>query len=57
VTKKDRGIAQKVMEDGSSDLDKEEMAMITWKFKEFFKKAKENTKKKTFSKSKNNDRE
>ena len=45
------------MEEDSSDLDEEEMAMITRKFKKFFKKAKENTKKKNFSKSKNNDRE
>jgi len=33
------------------------MAMITHKFKKFFKKAKENTRKKNFSKSKNTDRE
>ena len=54
-TKKDRGIALKVMEEDSFDLDEEEMAMITQKFKKFFKKAKENTKRKNFSKSKNND--
>ena len=40
--KKDRGISLKVMEEGSSDLDVEEMAVITRKFKKFFKKAKEN---------------
>jgi len=34
--KKDRGIALKVMEEDSSDLDVEEMAMITRKFKKFF---------------------
>jgi len=34
--KKDRGIALKVMEEDSSDLDVEEMAMITRKFKTFF---------------------
>jgi len=56
-TKKDRGISLKIMEEDSSDLDEEEMAMITWIFKKFFKKAKENTKKKNFSKSKNNNRE
>ena len=33
------------------------MVVITRKFKKFFKKAKENKKKKNFSKSKNNDRE
>jgi len=54
--KKDRGIALKVMEEDSSDLDIEEMAMITQKFKKFFKKAKENSKKKNFSKLKNSDR-
>jgi len=44
------------MEEDSSDLDEEEMVMITRKFKKFFKKAKENTKKKNFSKSEINDR-
>ena len=38
------------MEEDSSDLDDEEMAMITRKFKKFFKKAKEDTTKKNFSK-------
>jgi len=56
-TKKDRGIALKVMEKDSSNLNVEEMAMITHKFKKFFKKAKENSKKKNFSKLKNSDRE
>jgi len=55
--KKDRGIALKVMEEDSSDLDVEEMAMITRKFKEFSKKAKDNSKRKSFSKLKNSDRE
>jgi len=55
--KKDRVIALKVMEEDSSDLDVEEMAMITRKFKKFFKKAKENSKRKNFSKLKNSDRE
>jgi len=50
-------VAPKVMEEDILDLDEEEMAMITPKFKKFFKKAKENTKKKNFNKSKNNDRE
>jgi len=45
------------MEEASSDLDVEEMALISRKFKKFFKKAKENSKKKNFSKFKNNDRE
>ena len=54
--KKDQGIVLKVMEEDSSDLDVEEMAMITHKFKKFFKKAKENSKKKNFSKFQNSDR-
>ena len=45
------------MEEDSSDLDDEEMVMITRKFKKFFKKAKEDTTKKNFSKFKNSDRE
>jgi len=45
------------MEEDSSDLDVEEMAMITRKFKKLFKKAKENSKKKNFSKFKNSNRE
>ena len=55
--KTDQGIALKVMEEDSSDLDVEEMTMITRKFKKFFKKAKENSKRKNFSKLKNSDRE
>jgi len=39
------------MEEDSSDFDDEDMAMITRKFKKFFKKAKESTRKKNFSKS------
>jgi len=35
-TKRDREIALKVMEDDSLDLDDEDMAMITRKFKKFF---------------------
>jgi len=54
--KKDQRIALKVMEEDSSDFDAEEMTMITCKFKKFFKKAKENSRK-NFSKLKNSDRE
>ena len=43
------------MEEARSDLDIEEMAMIIRKFKKFFKKAKENSKMKNFSKLKNSD--
>ena len=45
------------MEEARSDLDIEEMAMITWKLKKFFKKAKENLKRKNFNKLMNSDRE
>jgi len=45
------------LEEDDSDLDEEVMAMFTRKFKKFFKKAKENSKKKTFSKARNTDRE
>ena len=45
------------MEEDSSDLDEEEMAMITRKFKKLFKKTKENTKRKNFGKVKNSERE
>ena len=41
------------MEEDSSDLEDEDMAMITRKFKKFFKMAKENTRKKNSSKFKN----
>jgi len=54
---RDRGLALKALEKDSSYLDEEEMAMITHKFKKFFKKTKENSKKKSFSKPKNTDRE
>ena len=37
--------------------DEEEMAMITRKFKKFFKKAKENSKRKNLNKSRNSNRE
>jgi len=56
-TKRDRALALKALEEDDSDLDEEEMAMFTRKFKKFFKKAKENSKKKNFSKPRNNDRE
>ena len=55
--KKDRGIVLKVIEEDRSDLDEEEIDVITRKFKKFFKKAKEISKKKNFSKARNDDRE
>jgi len=54
---RDRGLALKVLEDDDSDFDEEEMAMITQRFKKFFKKTKENTNQKNISEPKSNDRE
>jgi len=45
------------MEEDSSELNEEDMAMITSKFKKFFKRTKESTRKKHPSKFKNTDRE
>jgi len=56
-TKKDRGRALKIMEEDSSELDEEDMAIITRKFKKFFKKTKEGTRKKHPDKFKSTDRE
>ena len=55
--KKDRGLALKAQEDVDSDLEDEEMALMTRKFKKFFKKVKENSKRKDFSKFRNIPRE
>ena len=54
-TKKDHGIALKIIEEDSLELDEEDMAMITRKFKKFFKKTKEGTRKKHPSRFKNTD--
>jgi len=56
-TKRDRGLALKAFEDDGSDFNDEEMAMITRRFKKFFKKARENSKKKNTSKSRSSDHE
>jgi len=56
-TKKDRALALKIMEEDSSELDEEDMAMITRKFKKFFKKTKAGTRQKHPSRSKNTDRD
>jgi len=56
-TKKDRGLALKIMDEDSSELDEEDMAMITTKFKKFFKKTKAGTKQKHLSRPKNTDRD
>ena len=56
-TKKDRGLALKIMEEDSSELDEEDMAMLTRKFKKFFKKTKAETRQKQPGKSKNTDRD
>ena len=42
-TKKDRGLALKITEEDSSDLDEDDMAMLPRKFKKFFKKTKAGT--------------
>jgi len=55
-TKRDRGLALKALED-DSDSDEEDIAMITQKFKKFFKKVKENIKRKDFGKARNTSRE
>jgi hypothetical protein len=55
--KRDRGLALKALEEEDSDLDEEVMAMFTRKFKKLFKKAKENAKRKNFSKARNSERE
>jgi len=52
-TKRDQGLALKALEEDDSDLDEEDMAMFTQKFK----KVKENSKRKNLSKPRNNKRE
>jgi len=56
-TKKDRGLALKIMEEDSSDLDEEDMAMLARKFKKFFKKTKVRTRQKQPRRSKNTNRD
>ena len=51
----DWGLALKALEEDDSGLDEEDVAMFTRKFKKLFKKAKENYKKKNFSKARNSD--
>jgi len=45
------------MEEDSFELDEEDMAMLTRKFKKFFKKTKARTRQKQPSRSKNTDRD
>jgi len=45
------------MEEDSSDLDEEDMAMLARKFKKFFKKTKAGTRQKQPGRSKNTDRD
>ena len=56
-TRKDLGLALKVVESDDSDLDEEVMAIITRTFKKFVKKAKENFKKGSTSKTRSSDRD
>ena len=53
--KRVQGLALKALEDDGSDLNDEEMAIITRKLKKFFKKARENSKKKGISKPRSSD--
>jgi len=56
-TKRDRGLVLKALDDDGLDFEEEEMAMITRRFKKFFKKATESTKRKNISKPRSNDHE
>ena len=56
-SKKDRGLALKITEEDSSEMDEEDMAMLTRKFKKFFKKTKAGTRQKQPGRSKNTDRD
>jgi len=56
-TKKDRGLALKIMEEDSYDLDEDDMAMFARKFKKFVKKTKAGMKQKQPTRSKNSDRD
>ena len=55
-TKKDRGLALKIMEDDSSNLDEDDMAMVARKFKKFFKKTKVGIRQKQLRRSKSTDK-
>ena len=56
-TRKDHGLALKVVESDDSDLDNEVMAIITRTFKKFVKKAKQNFKKGSTNKTRSSDRD
>jgi len=56
-TKRYQGIALKAMEEDGVDFNEEEMAVITQKFKKFFKKLKENSKRKNLSKPRSDEHE
>ena len=53
--KRDRGLTLKALESDDSDLNFEEIAMVTRKFKKFFKKAEGNIKKESTKKPRNSD--
>ena len=55
--KKDRGLGLKAMGSGDSDLNEEEMALATRKFKKIFKKVGKSIKKDSTSKARNNDQD
>ena len=56
-TRKDQGLALKVVESDDSDLDDEVISIITRTFKKFVKKPKENFKKGITSKTRSSDRD
>ena len=51
--KKDRGLALKIMDDDSSDLDEDDMAIVARKVKKFFKKTMAGIRQKQPRRSKN----
>ena len=55
--KKDRGLALKAMGSDDSDLNEEEMALVTRKFKKIFKKFGKSIKKGSTSKARNSEQD
>ena len=56
-TKRDRGLTLKALKYDGSDLDDKEMAMITRKFKKFFKKAREKFQEEKYQQVRSSDRD
>ena len=55
--KKDRGLTLKAMGSDHSDLNEEEMALVTRKFKKILKKVRKSIKKESTSKARNSDQD